>query len=84
MTVQYQHNRGRVTPLRRVRSRPRLLACSVCLRVQQRGKWIEADEAIRRLRTFEIEQVVRLGGGLCERCEAELRLRRLREPPVAA
>lgn len=84
MTAQHQHNRGRITPLRRVRSRPRLFACAVCLGVRQRGKWIEADEAIRRLRTFEIEQVVRLSGGLCERCEAELRLRRLREPAVAA
>ena len=31
---------------------------------------------IRRLRTFEHEDVVRLGGALCDRCEMELRLGR--------
>jgi hypothetical protein len=54
----------------------RLVVCSVCLRVREGTEWIGAGEAIRRLRTFEHEQVVRLGGALCERCETELRLRR--------
>jgi len=71
-------------PYRRVhrfRLRPgtnRLVACSVCLRVRDGAEWIETREAIRRLRTFEHENVVRLGDALCERCELELGLRRRR------
>lgn len=69
-------NRSRVIPFPVRRLRSRLVACSVCLRVREGGAWIEAGEAIRRLRTFEREQVVRLGGGLCDRCETELQQRR--------
>jgi hypothetical protein len=53
-----------------------LVACSVCLRVRDGGTWIETEEAIRRLRTFERGDVIRLRGALCERCETELWLRR--------
>ena len=76
MPAERVHNRNSVItfPLRR-RSQ-RLVACSVCLRVRKDGRWIEVDEAIRRLRTFEHEHVVRLADALCDRCEAELRLRR--------
>jgi hypothetical protein len=44
--------------------------------VRVAGGWIEAGELIRSMRTFERDDVVRLGGALCERCETELRLRR--------
>ena len=70
------HNRSRIIPFRLRRRSPRLFACPVCLRVWENGAWIEAGDAIRRLRTFEHDDVVRLGGTLCDRCEMELRLRR--------
>ena len=70
------HNRNRVIPFLPRREVQHLVACSVCLRVRVAGTWIEADELIRRLRTFEFDDVVRLSSALCERCEAELRLRR--------
>jgi hypothetical protein len=70
------HNRNGVIPLRLQRRSRRLVVCSVCLRVRVGGAWIEAGELIRRLRTFELDDVVRLGGALCEQCETELRLRR--------
>jgi hypothetical protein len=38
--------------------------------------WIEAGEIIRRLRTFEHEDAVRLDGAPCDGCDTELRLRR--------
>jgi hypothetical protein len=72
----HPHNPSRVIPFRLRRCSSRLIACSVCLRVWQSGEWIEAGEAIGRLRTFEHEDVVGLGGALCDRCEMELRLRR--------
>jgi hypothetical protein len=74
----HAHNRNRVIKVRTRRGSHRLVVCSVCLRVREGGAWIEAGEVIRRLRTFEHEDVVRLSGALCERCELELRLRRRR------
>jgi hypothetical protein len=76
MSSTHLHNRSRVIPFWLRRRSSRLVACSVCLRVWENGAWTEAGEAIRRLRTFEHEGVVRLGGALCGRCEMELRLRR--------
>jgi hypothetical protein len=76
MPAEHLQNRSRVIPFRLMRRACRLVVCSVCLRVREGGNWIEAGEAIRRLRTFEHEQVVQLGGALCDRCETELRLRR--------
>lgn len=67
-----------------LRQRQRLVACSVCLRVRDGGTWIDAGEAIRRMRSFEHEHVVLLGAALCESCETELRLRRQREPEQLA
>ena len=70
------HNRNRIIPFPGRRGSPRLVVCSVCLRVHVDGAWMEADDLIRRLRTFELGDVVRLGGALCEPCETELRVRR--------
>jgi hypothetical protein len=71
-------HRNRTNPLRLRSGSHRLVVCSVCLRVHDGGVWIDTHEAIRRLRTFERDDVVRLAGALCERCEWELRLRRQR------
>jgi hypothetical protein len=70
------HNRNRVIPFPLRRGSHRLVACSVCLRVRVAGSWIEAGELIRGRRTFELEDVVRLDGALCDQCETELQLRR--------
>ena len=71
-----EHKQDRVLRFRLARRANRLVACSVCLRVLDDGAWVEADHAIRHLRTFEHENVVRLGRALCDRCEMELRIRR--------
>jgi hypothetical protein len=84
MSSTHLHNRSRVIPFRLRRGSPRLVACSVCLRVWEDGAWIEASDVIRRLRTFEHEDVVRLGGALCGRCEMELRLRPRSDPEELA
>jgi hypothetical protein len=76
MSGRRQHDEYHVIPLRFARRQTSLVTCSVCLRVHDAGGWIDAEEAIRRFRTFEHEHVVRLGGALCDRCELELRLRR--------
>jgi hypothetical protein len=84
MSSTHLHNRSRVIPFRLLPRSARLVACSVCLRVWENGAWIEAGEAIRQLRTFEHDSVVRLGGALCDRCETELRLRRQSAPEELA
>ena len=62
----------------------KLITCSVCLRVQEGETWVEASRAIRELRTFERDTVVRLGGGLCPHCELGLRRRRRRDSQQVA
>jgi hypothetical protein len=76
MPDEHLHNRSRVIRFRLRRRASRLVACSVCLRVREGAAWIAADEAIRRLRTFEHQHVVRLDSALCDRCETDVRLRR--------
>jgi hypothetical protein len=59
-------------------SSPRLsvIACSLCLRVLRNSVWIAADEAIRRLRSYELPAPVLLEPGLCDRCSDAIRARR--------
>jgi hypothetical protein len=78
------HNRTDVIPFQLRQRSLRLVACSVCLRVWEENAWIEAGEVIPRLRTFEHDDVVRLGSSLCDRCEMELRLQRRSESDALA
>ena len=73
---EHMHVPVRADQFWRGRRSSRLVACSACLRVREGKTWIEAAQAIRRLRTFEDERLVQFGGGLCDRCKTELRLRR--------
>ena len=53
-----------------------LPACSICLRVLVAGSWIEADELIRSLRTFDLPMAPRFSDGLCDLCVNAKRDRR--------
>jgi hypothetical protein len=53
-----------------------LVTCSICLRVLRGSEWIDAEEAIRELRSFARRQPLRLGHGLCDACTDELAERR--------
>lgn len=59
-------------------SRQSVAACSLCLRVRSGSGWIEADEAIRKLRSFELASPLRLAPGVCDRCSDLIRARRKR------
>lgn len=65
-----------------VPSRPTLVACSLCLRVESGERWIGAREAVRRFRTFELDQPPRLAPGICDSCRGEIDARR--RQPLAA
>ena len=53
-----------------------VVACSLCLRVQRDGTWIEAEEAIRELRSYEFSAPLPLEPGLCDECRDSVRARR--------
>jgi hypothetical protein len=68
------------------RSAPlRVIACSICLRVLHESGWVDADEAIRKLRTFALPGPVGLDPGLCDRCVDVVAARRTETaPPIDA
>ena len=61
-----------------------LITCSVCLRVLDGTTWIEAEEAIANLRTFELPDAPRLEAALCEHCVESIRSRRAPARQLAA
>ena len=62
-----------------------LVTCSLCLRVRRGSDWIEADEVIRELRSYELPDLPRLQSAVCEDCtDAILDRRAGSEETVAA
>jgi hypothetical protein len=59
-----------------------LIACSVCLRVLRGEEWVEAEHAIRDLRSFALPAPPRLEPALCDHCTESIRRRRS-EPSAA-
>jgi hypothetical protein len=53
-----------------------VVACSLCLRVYRDGIWIDAEEAIRELRSYEFSAPLPLEPGLCDQCGDSVRARR--------
>jgi NMD protein affecting ribosome stability and mRNA decay len=53
-----------------------VVACSLCLRVFHDGSWMEAEEAIRRLRSYELPAPLALEAGICDECTESVRARR--------
>jgi hypothetical protein len=53
-----------------------LVACSICLRTQHAGGWIEAEQAIRELRTYDLRDPVQIKPGLCDECSEGIAERR--------
>jgi hypothetical protein len=62
-----------------------LIACSICLRVQRGSDWVDAEDVIREIRSYELDESPRLHGVVCKDCaEAISRRRAVHEEPVAA
>jgi hypothetical protein len=53
-----------------------VVACSLCLSVLYEGAWVEAEEAIRELRSYESPVPVALEAGLCDTCADRVHARR--------
>ena len=74
------HRNQQMSPLlsrSRLHRRASFSTCSICLSVLHEGCWLDVDEAINALRTYEHESIPRLKSGLCDRCETGVRRRRL-------
>jgi hypothetical protein len=54
-----------------------LPTCSICLRVQQRGSWIDAETVIHEQRSYERASLPSLQPALCDECEQSIYERRL-------
>jgi hypothetical protein len=62
-----------------------LVTCSVCLRVRSGLEWIEAEQLIREIRSYELEALPRLLSGVCDFCAGSISDRRAPlSQPVAA
>jgi hypothetical protein len=57
---------------------PRLVVCSLCLRVHYDAHWVEAELVIRQLRTFDRPLLMRLEPGMCDACTDSIVQRRSR------
>jgi hypothetical protein len=59
-----------------VEPRLALVTCSVCLSVLRGSTWVDAEEAIRELHTFDRPAPAVLQPGLCDSCSETLAERR--------
>jgi hypothetical protein len=68
----------------RAESRNGLITCSLCLRVLRGAEWIEAERAIRELRSYELEAPPRLESAVCDHCAEAILSRRARAAEAVA
>jgi hypothetical protein len=73
-----------VLPLEHTESPAVLTTCSLCLRVLDGSEWIEAERAIREIRSYELGAPPRLQAALCDACAETIDNRRAQRVPVAA
>ena len=73
-----------LTLLPQVEQSPAFETCSICLRVRDEDRWIDAGTAIRGSRSFEHDSAPRLGHGVCEHCADAIAVRRDRAPIARA
>jgi hypothetical protein len=67
-----------------IRTEIGLVTCSACLRVQRDRTWIEAEEIIKELRTYELVDPPRLRPGMCDYCNAALAAARAKRSQTIA
>jgi uncharacterized protein with PIN domain len=50
--------------------------CTVCMRVLRGAGWVEVEEVIREVRSFELTLAPSLESGMCPDCNEAIALRR--------
>jgi hypothetical protein len=63
----------------------KLTICSLCLRVQRGKSWVNAEQVIHELRSYERSDLPHLRDAVCDDCvDTILRRRAEAEQPLAA
>ena len=61
------------------------VTCSLCLRVRRGSAWVESEDVITELRSYELDAPPRLLPGVCDECADAIFDRRARtEEGIAA
>jgi hypothetical protein len=69
----------------RRRRNPKLVTCTLCLRVHRGSAWVEPESVITELRSYELDTAPTLLPGICDACiDAILDRRSQREETLAA
>jgi hypothetical protein len=45
-----------------------LIMCTLCQRIHRGNEWVEMEQAIRELRSYELDLVPQLHGVVCDDC----------------
>ena len=69
----------------RAESSADLTTCSLCLRVRRGSRWLEAEQVIGEIRSYDLPTPPHLHSGVCDSCAESIFARRLElSEPVAA
>jgi hypothetical protein len=62
-----------------------LIMCTLCQRIHRGNEWVEMEQAIRELRSYELDFVPQLHGVVCDDCgDSIVRRRAQRGQTLAA
>jgi hypothetical protein len=61
-----------------------LVTCSLCLRVRRGSAWVEPEDVITELRSYDLETPPRLLPGVCDACADAILDRRARQEETVA
>lgn len=80
------HTDLQLPAVRHTESGTTLITCSLCLRVLRDSEWIDAEEVIREIRSYELAATPQLESGVCDSCAESILNRRRGQvgEPIAA
>jgi len=65
-------------------ARLHLTVCPICLRVQRGSQWLEAEQVIRDIRSYELDELPELSSTVCDPCVESIYSRRMDARRAAA
>jgi hypothetical protein len=71
-------------PPPRTEARLHLTVCPICLRVLRGSEWLEAEQVIRDIRSYELDELPELSSTVCDPCVESIYSRRMDARRAAA
>jgi hypothetical protein len=65
-------------------ARLHLTVCPICMRVQRGSEWLEAEQVIRDIRSYELDELPELSSTVCDPCVESIYSRRMDARRAAA